>query len=100
MKATLVGGDRLGNIPTMLHRRGISVLRHISGREATDQKRINALPRGTDLLILFTDFLSHNAMHSFRRAARAHGVPVVASRRAASSLELALVGQPLVPSGY
>jgi len=100
MKATLVGGDRLGNIPAMLRRRGISVLRHISGRDTTDQRRINALPRGTEVLILFTDFLNHNAMQSFRRAARAQGVPVVASRRAASSLELALLGQPLLPAGY
>ena len=89
MNATLVGADRLGKIPELLGQHGIEILRHISGRDASDQRR-TALPRGTQLLILFTDFLNHNAMKGFRRAAQEQGVPVLACRRSASCLVEAL----------
>jgi hypothetical protein len=48
------------------------------------------LPVGTDLLILFTDFLNHNAMRSFRAQAEAQGIRVLACRRSASCLLVAL----------
>jgi hypothetical protein len=86
MNATLVGADRLGNIPSVLRSRGIAILQHISGRPASDQRRVANLPRGTQLLILFTDFINHNAMQSFRRAAQEQGIPVLACRRSSSSL--------------
>ncbi len=86
MKATLVGADRLGNIPQALLARGINVLRHISAREPAGQRRAKGLPAGTELLILFTDFLNHNAMRSFRRAAEEQGIPVVACRRSVACL--------------
>jgi hypothetical protein len=93
MRATVVGGDRLGNIPQLLEARGIRVLRHVTGREASDQRRA-ALPRGTDLLILFTDFLNHNAMRAFRAAAEEGGVPILACRRSSSALIEALARNP------
>ena len=86
MKATLIGADRLGNIPQALLDRGIDVLRHISAREPAGQRRGQGLPAGTELLILFTDFLNHNAMRSFRRAAQERGIPVVACRRSVTCL--------------
>jgi len=86
MKATLVGADRLGNIPQALLGRGIDVLRHISAREPAGQRRSKGLPAGTELLILFTDFLNHNAMRAFRRAAEEQGIPVVACRRSVTCL--------------
>ena len=89
MNATVVGADRLGNIPEILDRHGIGILKHITGRDAADQRR-RALPKGTQLLILFTDFLNHNAMKGFRRAAQEGGVPVLACRRSASCLSEAL----------
>ena len=79
MDATVVGADRLGNIPQVLKEHGIDICRHISGRDAADQRRVAALPRGTQLLILFTDFLNHNAMRGFpaRRARSGRAGPGV-----------------------
>jgi hypothetical protein len=100
MDATVVGADRLGNIPQVLKEHGIDICRHISGRDAADQRRVAALPRGTQLLILFTDFLNHNAMRGFRRAAQDQGVPVLACRRSVSCLVEALSRYPIkVPKG-
>jgi hypothetical protein len=99
MDATVVGADRLGNIPQVLKEHGIDICRHISGRDAADQRRVGALPRGTELLILFTDFLNHNAMRGFRRAAQDQGVPVLACRRSVSCLVEALSRHPIKPPG-
>lgn len=87
MNAVLIGADRLGNIPERLASFGIDVVAHISGRSASHQKRLPALPRNAQLLILFTDFLGHNVMKSFRAQAQEEGLRVVACRRSASCLE-------------
>ena len=90
MNAIVVGADRLGNIPEALENAGIKISRHITGRSATHQKRPAALPPGTDLLIVFTDFLNHNAMRSYRKCAVAQGIQVVACRRSISCLMIQL----------
>lgn len=87
MNAMLVGADRLGNIPERLAAFGIVVARHVTGRSAAHQRRLPAVPRDVDVLILFTDFLGHNVMKGFRAQAQAGGVPVLACRRSASCLE-------------
>jgi hypothetical protein len=86
MNAVLVGADRLGNIPDTLAGMGITVAQHISGRQAGHQRRLPGLPKGTQLLILFTDFLGHNVMRHFRELARSQAVPVVACRRSTVSV--------------
>jgi hypothetical protein len=86
MDATVVGADRLGNIPALLAGFGIRIRTHVSGRASGQQRKMATLPRGTQLLILFTDFLNHNTMHAFRRAAQEQQIPVVACRRSVSCL--------------
>lgn len=90
MQALLVGADRLGNIPDLLTAFGISIHRHISGRDRMHQRRQPCLPRETQLVILFTDFLGHNVMQSFRSAARDRGIPLLCCRRSTCSLKQAL----------
>lgn len=90
MKALVVGADRLGNIPQLLTEYGISVMRHVSGRDPSSQRADRAVPSGVDLLILFTDFLGHNVMRGYRDAARRQGLPVLACRRSVCSLRGAL----------
>lgn len=86
MNAVVVGADRLGNIPQALATLGIQIERHVSGRASAHQRTVGALPRNTQLLILFTDFLSHNVMKSYRNQAQVQGIPVIACRRSASCL--------------
>ncbi len=75
MNALLVGADRLGNIPDVLHNFGIRIAAHVSGRDTTHQRRSAPLPSGIGVVILFTDFLGHNVMQRFREAAGKQGVP-------------------------
>jgi hypothetical protein len=78
MDAVLVGADRLGNIPDVLAEFGLKIGHHITGREPKHQRSAPRLPGGTELVILFTDFLGHNVMKAFREAAREQGVPCAA----------------------
>lgn len=90
MNAMLVGADKLGNIPEVLADFGIRIAQHVSGRHATHQRKFSGLPKNTDLVILFTDFLGHNVMKTFRDAARREGLPVVACRRSTCSVKKSL----------
>jgi hypothetical protein len=90
ISAVIVGADRLGNIPDLLKQLNIGITHHISGRDPSHQKKTLQLPRGTDLLILLTDFLGHNVMKTFRQAAQRAGIRVVACRRSVCSMKQAL----------
>ncbi len=90
MNALLVGADRLGNIPGLLSAYGINISRHVSGRGPAAQRSNGALPRGIDILILFTDFVGHNVMRGYREAARRQGMRFVACRRSVCDLRSAL----------
>jgi hypothetical protein len=86
MNAFVVGADRLGNIPDALSALGIRVTHHVTGRDAAHQRQSADLPSGTQMLILFTDFVGHNVMRRFRALARERGIPMVACRRSLSCL--------------
>jgi hypothetical protein len=85
-----VGADRLGNIPNLLRGHNIAITHHISGRDSAHQKKTLALPSGTQVVILLTDFLGHNVMKTFRSAAQKSGVKVVACRRSVCAMQQAL----------
>src|SRR5690606_1197229 len=85
VSALIVGADRLGNIPDLLRDHNIAIRHHISGRDPAHQKKAPALPSGTDLVILLTDFLGHNVMKTFRLAAQRAGIRVLACRRSVCS---------------
>lgn len=90
MNALIVGADRLGNIPEVLQGFGIRIAGHVTGRDSTHQRRAASLPTGTELVILFTDFLGHNVMRRFREAASREGVSTICCRRSVCALEQAL----------
>ena len=92
MNATLVGADTLGNIPDVLQHFDITIHRHINGRNSAHQRKLQQLPAGTELLILFTDFLGHNVMRHFRELASAHNIRFIACRRSVCALKQSLTG--------
>ncbi|ETD73035.1 hypothetical protein V757_00545 [Pelistega indica] len=96
MNAVVVGADRLGNLPDVLKEHNIKINKHISGRDPSHQKKNLALPSGTEILILLTDFLGHNVMKSFRAAAEKQNIPIVACKRSVCSMKQALEQCPHV----
>lgn len=99
MNALVVGADRLGNIPDVLDQFGIRLASHVSGRDSSHQRRSTALPVGTDVVILFTDFIGHNVMRRFREAAQRDRVKLVCCRRSVCALQQAL-GQQFAPRAW
>ncbi|MCB6185039.1 DUF2325 domain-containing protein [Leeia sp. TBRC 13508] len=90
MQALIVGADTLGNIPKLLAEYDINILKHVSGRNASHQRKTSALPKKADLMILFTDFLGHNVMKHYREIAYTQGVPVMVCRRSTTELQIQL----------
>lgn len=90
MNALLVGADRLGNIPDILSRFNIQVVSHISGRDSSHQRKSMPLPAGTEVVILFTDFIGHNVMLRFREAAQREKIKLICCRRSVCALQQAL----------
>ena len=90
MQAMLVGADTLGNIPAVLDGYGIQIHRHLTGRNSSHQRKQDRLPAGTDLLVLFTDFLGHNVMKHFRSLAAQENIRFIACRRSVCALQQSL----------
>ena len=86
----LVGADRLGNIEQILKERGYQDSLHIAGRNPGSQRKISGAIGKAKLMVLFTDFISHNLARNFKQMAKEHGLPFVACRRSAVSLTQAL----------
>ncbi|WP_348944763.1 DUF2325 domain-containing protein [Chitinibacter sp. FCG-7] len=89
MQALIVGADHLGNIPQTLAQFGITVGHHVSGRNPSHQRSPSHI-NGMDVVILFTDFLNHNAMRNYRDIAQKRNVRFVACRRSSCDLTRSL----------
>lgn len=85
MTVLLVGADQLGNIPDRLEQYGFSQVLHWSGRERRAVNR--TLPRGVDLVLVFSDFINHQLMHSVKSQAKSRQVPMIFCKRSCCDLD-------------
>lgn len=88
--ALVVGADSLGKIPEALAEFGIDILQHVTGRNVAHSRRLLALPRNADLVLLLTDFLNHNTMRHYRALAEESEIPVIACRRSVCAIRQSL----------
>ncbi len=84
MNALLIGADRLGNIPSLLSEKGIEEFTHWDGRKKGMRKM--KVPSGTDMIIVFTDFIEHRLTEKIKEIAKEEAIPCIFSRRAVSDL--------------
>jgi hypothetical protein len=73
--ALIVGGDRIDGIKQVLGSYGVTRINHWTGRKAGDGKKI--IPHDTELIVLVTDWISHNFTHKIKQSATKRGVPIV-----------------------
>ncbi|MBL0707447.1 MAG: DUF2325 domain-containing protein [Sulfurimonas sp.] len=86
MSILLIGGDKITNIMDLLKSLGATKTTHWdSRRNSTSHKKI---PANTDAVIMLTDFLKHNSMSYFKKSAKKQDIPLICTRRGASSVEL------------
>src|SRR5690606_28290129 len=54
---------------------GVTRIKHWSGRKVGDSKKI--IPNDTDLIVLVTDWISHNFTNKIKRTAAKRGVKII-----------------------
>lgn len=91
MSVLVVGGDRLGEIPSKLKLLGFTEINHLSGRKkghfSVD------LPHQVDIILVLIDYVSHGLAEKVKEEARGKGIRTVFARRAWSHICRALTPQ-------
>ncbi|AEG14393.1 Uncharacterized conserved protein UCP020408 [Desulfofundulus kuznetsovii DSM 6115] len=86
VRCLIVGTDRLGAAPAVLRQKfGVREVIHWDGRR---KKLPESLPKGTDLIVVYTNFVRHALMWRVKELARETGVKVIWLRRGLSELEV------------
>ena len=74
-KALIVGGDQIASIKQQLKNYGITEIDHWSGRKVGDGKRV--IPHETKLIVLITDWISHQFTHKIKQNAAKRGLQII-----------------------
>ena len=88
-QVTIVGcdGNYLKSIISHLDSQGYVVNKHVEGRHKNAQHRSTAIiPKGTELVIMFTEYLTHNIKNNFATEAKKLGIRVLYCRTSVSDL--------------
>ena len=88
-QVTIVGcdGNYLKSIISHLDSQGYVVNKHVEGRHKNAQHRSTAvIPAGTELVIMFTEYLNHNIRHNFATEAKKLGIRVLYCRTSVNDL--------------
>lgn len=88
-QVTIVGcdGKYLKSIRGLLNSLGYSINKHLDGRHRNAQHRSTAvISQKTDLVIVFTDYISHNIRINFSVEAKKLGIPVIYCVRSVTQL--------------
>lgn len=86
--ALIVGGDRIDGIKQVLGSYGVTRINHWTGRKAGDGKKI--IPHDTELIVLVTDWISHNFTHKIKQSAAKRGVPIIYTPNGPAALKTRL----------
>jgi len=84
MTALIVGGDYVESIRKAISARGVERIAHWNGRKPGDLRR--TLPKGTKLIVILYDYLSHQMLKKVNSDAADSGIPVIHCRRSLGQL--------------
>ncbi|MFZ9643356.1 MAG: DUF2325 domain-containing protein [Candidatus Methylopumilus sp.] len=73
--ALIVGGDQIAGIKQALKNHGITEINHWSGRKVGDGKKV--IPHNTQLIVLITDWISHQFTHKIKQDAAKRGLKII-----------------------
>jgi len=79
MTALIVGGDYIKQLEKIITDRGVLRIKHWTGRKPGDLKR--TVPKGTALVVVLCDYLSHGLAKKIKGDAERLGLPVLYCRR-------------------
>ncbi len=89
MSILIVGADHLGDIANNLKNMGCRTITHVKGRKNINRRNLH-IPKGTDLVLVMTDYVDHNISRYIRDKAKTQSIPVLFSKRSWSCLCLQL----------
>ena len=84
MTALIVGGDYIESIRKAISSRGVEQIEHWNGRKPGDLRK--SLPKGTELIVILYDYLSHRMLKKVNADAAGSGIPVIHCRRSLGQL--------------
>ncbi len=84
MTITIIGGDRLGNIPARLEENGFTKVDHLTGRKQTAVEK--QLCGNADLVLVLTDYVGTDLSRRVKQTAKRHGVSVAFAKRSWSCI--------------
>ena len=85
IKIVVVGGDKFEAINCNLCDKGFCIIKHINGRKKTHQ--LEEIPKSTDLILVFTDFVNHNLCYHIKKESKRLGIRTLYSKRSWSCLQ-------------
>jgi len=88
----VIGGDRLGNIRTLLYGMGFTEIIHVTGRKTSDCRL--TLPVQTKMILVFTDFINHNLAKHIKAQAKQQQLPVYFCKRSCSAITSSITALP------
>lgn len=86
--ALIVGGDQIASIKEELKNYGITEINHWSGRKVGDGKKV--IPHDTKLIVLITDWISHQFTYKIKQDAAKRGLQIVYTPNGPASLRARL----------
>ncbi len=86
--ALIVGGDQIARIKEELKNYGITEINHWSGRKVGDGKKV--IPHDTKLIVLITDWISHQFTHKIKQDAAKRGLQIIYTPNGPASLRARL----------
>lgn len=82
----VVGGDRVGEIESLLQDKGFRNVYHVSGRKKSDVKA--TIPADTELVLVFINFVSHSLSKNIKKLTKQKHVPIVFCRRSCDAVSM------------
>jgi hypothetical protein len=84
MTALIVGGDHIESLRKEISARGVKRVEHWNGRKPGDLRK--TLPKGTELIVILYDYLSHCMLKKVNADAADSGIPIIHCRRSLGQL--------------
>lgn len=85
MSILIIGGDKIDTIKGILAQFGDFSITHWDTRKKSSACRKD-IPQNTDYILMLTDFINHNAMYKYRKEAKKKNIPLICTKRSASSV--------------
>ena len=84
MSALIVGGDHIESLRKEISARGVKRVEHWNGRKPGDLRK--TLLKGTELIVILYDYLSHRMLKKVNADMADSGIPVIHCRRSLGHL--------------